>query len=182
MNANTNTNTNVREGDFLSLNLDENDRQMLEDAYRAITKANRWDFLRRPDVPGEHGFMFSKWDQLRDIDAHMEYGGHSGASYGWTMRNMEFIAKKGWDAFAVRFQRKPAVEAIRTTMQAAAAVDSVIADAKNKSISSPLELAKLMQQNPEARNAIPDLDNQVAALQRFAEGKMSYAEMRSLCG
>ena len=68
------------------------------------------------------------------------------------------------------------------TMQAAAAVDSVIADAKNKSISSPLELAKLMQQNPEARKAIPDLDNQVAALQRFAEGKMSYAEMRSLCG
>jgi len=30
----------------------------------------------------------------------MKYYGHSGVSYAWTMRQMEYIAKNGWDAFA----------------------------------------------------------------------------------
>lgn len=31
-------------------------------------------------------------------------GGHSGSSYGWTMRNMESIAKKGWEVFMLNWR------------------------------------------------------------------------------
>jgi hypothetical protein len=31
------------------------------------------------------------------------YTGHSGTSFGWTMRSMEFLAKHGKDEFLARF-------------------------------------------------------------------------------
>lgn len=31
-------------------------------------------------------------------------GGHSGSSYGWTMRSMEAIAKKGWEVFMLQWR------------------------------------------------------------------------------
>ena len=52
----------------------------------------------------ECGFMFdSHTDPLvastiEEINKKLD-GGHSGSSYGWTMRNMEAIAKKGWEVF-----------------------------------------------------------------------------------
>lgn len=182
MATNTNTNT-IAEGDFRSLNLNENDRMMLEDAYQAVTKSNRWGFLSRPDVPGEGGFMFSQWAQMKEIDLNMEYGGHSGSSYGWTMRQMEYIAKKGWTAFAIAVGSKPPpAEMVTTLLKTAAAVDAVIVEAKEKNVMDPLSFAQVMQSNPQMRAAIPDIDEQVDALKRFQAGKLSYAEMRSLCG
>ena len=44
--------------------------------------------------------MFSNHPLISTITEKMDYKGHSGASFGWTMRNMEHIAKHGWDAFA----------------------------------------------------------------------------------
>jgi len=32
------------------------------------------------------------------------YSGHSGSSFGWTMRMMEFLAKHGREAFLAKFQ------------------------------------------------------------------------------
>lgn len=106
------TNT-VNEGDFKSLNLDSNSIMMLEDAYQAVTKANRWGFLRRPDVPGDtHGFVphVQKKEHkkvLLDIDTYMEYEGHSGSSYAWAMRAMERIAKEGWNTYVETIGVKP---------------------------------------------------------------------------
>jgi len=70
---------------------------MLKDAYQAITKADMWDYMRLPTTPGKDGFMFSSAIELALINAAMTYDGHSGASYAWTMRVMEGIAKKGWE-------------------------------------------------------------------------------------
>lgn len=182
MATNTNKNT-IAEGDFRSLNLNENDRMMLEDAYQAVTKANRWGFLRRPEVPGEGGFMFSNWPEMKEVDFHMNYGGHSGASYGWTMRQMEYIAKQGWQMFATIVGTKPpSAGPIQTALKTAAAVDAVIVEAKNKNALDPLAFAQVLQSNPQIRAVIPDIDDQAAAMKKFSEGRMSYAEMRSLCG
>lgn len=187
--------TTISEGNFNSLPIDKWDREMLEDAYKAVTKANRWDFLRRPDVPGPNGFMFSEWPQMKDIDTFMEYGGHSGASYGMTMRAMEFIAKWGWSEYVKSIlqqkqkeeenERKrmakedSAAKALNNLFQTAAAVDNAI---RRAGPMDPLSFAERLRSDPQIRQVIPDIDEQADAMKRFSEGKLSYAEMRSLCG
>lgn len=73
---------------------------MLEDAYQAITKCDRWDWLRFYIPREDRGFMLANDPELKEIEDAMEYTGHSGASYGWTMRVMHSIARAGgWDAY-----------------------------------------------------------------------------------
>jgi hypothetical protein len=190
-----NTTMTIAEGDFKSLKISDWEREMLDDAYKAVTKANKWGFLRRPDVPGPKGFMFSDWPEMKDIDIFMEYGGHSGSSYGMTMRAMEFIAKNGWDAYAQNIQdqqrkkeeeerkrKEPASTKMNNLFQTAAVVDQVIHKAAQKGEMDPLAFTQMLQANPQIRAVIPDIDEQASAMKRFAEGKLSYAEMRSLCG
>ena len=187
------TMTTIREGDFRALGLSDWDCEMLEDAYKAVTTANRWDFLRREDVPGPNGFMFSSWPQMKDIEVFMEYGGHSGASFGMTMRTMEFIAKHGWGQYVLdaqenmrkreeEKQKKQAAQAVNNLFRTSVAIDSAILQAKQQGAMDPVSFAEVMQANPQVRQVIPDIDQQASAMKRFAEGKMSYAEMRSLCG
>jgi hypothetical protein len=187
--ANTTTNT-VKEGDFQSLKLDDWDREMLDDAYKAVTKANRWGFLRRADVPGPKGFMFSEWPEMKDIDTHMEYSGHSGASYGMTMRAMEFIAKNGWDAYVQQVGVKRVASVATATPSTTSPIVNLVARATaidnfmatNPPTDNLTDFANAIQHNPAMRESIPDIDQQADALRRFAEGKLSYFEMRSLCG
>lgn len=87
-------------GDFASLPLGEHEKKILTDAYAAVSVTpGGWDFLRTFVPASTEGFMFSRHPILTDISQNMSYDGHSGASYGWVMRNMEAIAKKGWDAY-----------------------------------------------------------------------------------
>ena len=193
--------TTIREGDFRALGLSDWDCEMLEDAYKAVTTANRWDFLRRKDVPGPNGFMFSDWPQMKDIEVFMEYGGHSGASFGMTMRTMEFIAKHGWGQYVLDAQenrrkreeekqkqeeekqkQQRATQAVNNLFRTSVAIDSALHQAKQQGVTDPVSFAEMMQANPQVRQVIPDIDQQASAMKRFAEGKMSYAEMRSLCG
>jgi hypothetical protein len=71
---------------------------MLTDAYKAITECDLWDWMRTYSPEEGKGFMFSDHPNLKRIDKAMKFDGHSGSSYGWTMRNMESIAKHGWEA------------------------------------------------------------------------------------
>lgn len=74
---------------------------MYIDAHQAISRCELWDWLSRFD-PGEGGFMYGrKTSQLTRIDEIIHSGpiGHSGSSYGITMRNMQYIAKHGYDKF-----------------------------------------------------------------------------------
>jgi hypothetical protein len=77
------------------------DGPMLADAYQAVTAAEAWDFLRTETPPGEKGYMFWSHPTQKKIESHMKLlETHSGASYGWTMRQMEAIAKRGWHSWA----------------------------------------------------------------------------------
>jgi hypothetical protein len=71
------------------------DGDMLEDAYRAITVAEAWDLMKLD--PGEGGYMFGGNPNCKTI--RLQYPGHSGASYGLTMRAMQYLAHYGWNAF-----------------------------------------------------------------------------------
>lgn len=74
-------------------------RSMVEDGFKAVTSVDGgWDFLKT-FVPEENkGFMFSNHPILDKISNKMETG-HSGSSYGWTMRQLEVIAKQGMDFY-----------------------------------------------------------------------------------
>jgi len=94
----------LQQSDFLKIK-DENTRFMLENAYNAITVAEGWDFMKNFD-DNDNGFMFSNSPMVGKIMKKMEelgYYGHSGSSFGWTMRNMEFLAKYGRHQFVSKF-------------------------------------------------------------------------------
>jgi len=95
----------MQSSDFLEIK-DESSRFMLENAYNAITLSEGWDFLRTFN-DNQNGFMFSDNPMTGKIMSKMEelgYSGHSGFSFGWTMRNMEFLAKHGKEVFLARFE------------------------------------------------------------------------------
>jgi hypothetical protein len=144
------------------------DKTMLSEAYNAINKVpGGWAYLSEPDAVGEGGFMYSSYSSQPDIRSQIdneimktESGqGHSGGSYGLTMRTMELIAKQGWLAYIRR------AWPTYTPPQ----------DEFHQFITN-------LQTDPIARQQIPDIDQQAEAMRKFAAGKLSYAEMRSLCG
>ena len=73
---------------------DDHSRVMLENAYTAISLTEMWDYMKK----NSDSYMFSSDKEIKIISDKMEelgYHGHSGASFGITMRNMQFIALNG---------------------------------------------------------------------------------------
>jgi hypothetical protein len=84
---------------------DNNSRAMLENAYQAISLTEMWDYMKKD----RESFMFSSDKEIKIISNKMEelgYNGHSGASFGVTMRNMQFIALNGLDAHKKMWLKK----------------------------------------------------------------------------
>ena len=104
----------VRDCDLSYFN-DDHSADMVRDGMRAIVRVgelpeiktkeiNVWKYLSEYSPPEGRGFMFSGGDSkiVSLIYEHMETG-HSGCSMGWTMRNIEFIAKNGVPAHRMAF-------------------------------------------------------------------------------
>jgi len=92
-----------RPGDFGFVR-DETSRRYAADTYQAVTKAEAWDLLK--EDPGEGGFMYSGNQRYKVIQAKMELiGEHSGSSYGWSMRQVQYIAQNGWNAYVALFSQ-----------------------------------------------------------------------------
>ena len=84
-------------GDF-SFITSANDRKMLEDGFQAVETTRTWEDLKAD--PGDGGFMFSNAPINGRITGAMALNDtHSGMSYAWTLRNMQYIARNGWDAY-----------------------------------------------------------------------------------
>ena len=80
---------------------DEFEREMLEDAYHAVDSTNSWEAMKGD--PGPDGFMFSINAYMKPINAALKYNDHSGGSYAFTMRQMQSIARNGWDVYVSRY-------------------------------------------------------------------------------
>ena len=70
--------------------------EMLQDAHDTITRLGLWDWLKNFKPRPNEGFMFASDIELAEISTALHYQGHSGASFGWTMREMHNIAQNGW--------------------------------------------------------------------------------------
>lgn len=57
-----------------------------------------WTYLRDNPPSDSTGYMFSNNPVFSAIMNNMQVG-HSGASYAWTMRNLQYISSHGMDAY-----------------------------------------------------------------------------------
>ena len=84
-------------GKFLYVK-DEHSREMLVNAWNAINQLELWNYMRRET----YSYMFSDDDEIWTITKKMEelgYNGHSGFSFGWTMRQIQYIAQHGEEKY-----------------------------------------------------------------------------------
>ena len=82
----------------------EGQRTMYSTAFDAITQLELWPFMRNFQ---EGSFMFSSAPEVSRISeriSQLGYDGHSGASFGFTMRAMEYIAKNGLDMYQEAYE------------------------------------------------------------------------------
>ena len=104
----------VNQCDLSSFN-DKWSEDMIRDGMRAILlvgqlpevrdkEINVWKYLSQYSPPSDRGFQFSYGnDRIVTLVGDNMKTGHSGASMGWTMRNIEFIAKNGLPAHRAQF-------------------------------------------------------------------------------
>jgi hypothetical protein len=70
---------------------------MIKDGINAVIRASQttgidmWEYLKTYTPEADKGFMFSNDATIGAIGRYMEVG-HSGSSYGWTMRQLQRIA------------------------------------------------------------------------------------------
>ena len=87
----------IGSGDF-SYVTQHSERVMLQTAFQAITITENWAFVNQNIA----SFSLSSDKRVATIYYKIEelgYTGHSGCSFGCTMRNMQYIARHGGAAF-----------------------------------------------------------------------------------
>lgn len=84
-------------GMFLYVTRDDN-RKMLQNAWLAITQLKLWDYMKRDNTSYTMSDDYEIWIITKKME-ELGYKGHSGFSFGWTMRNMQYIAQHGEENF-----------------------------------------------------------------------------------
>ena len=87
-------------GDFSFVD-DKLMREMLTYDFNAINEIGEkaWEAFRNHDPA--NSFMYHTHGDIWDKIGNKVYEGHSGASYGLSMRTFEKIAKYGWENFVL---------------------------------------------------------------------------------
>jgi len=82
---------------------------MVKNGYAAVSQTELWDWLKKFRPNHNEGFMFSNHENITRIGDAMESQpnppGHSGASFGLTMRHLHYIAKHGLDGYKAELMR-----------------------------------------------------------------------------
>tara|TARA_B110000046_G_C12725740_1_gene286477 strand:+ start:94 stop:423 length:330 start_codon:yes stop_codon:yes gene_type:complete len=75
-------------------------REALKNTYHAVDKTNMWSFMKTFEPPSDQGFMFTASPELYLISTECENRyRHSGTTWGFSMRHIEYIAKNGWSQY-----------------------------------------------------------------------------------
>jgi hypothetical protein len=161
-------------GDFSFLN-SKSEIPMLEDAFAAMGRVEgSWEYLARPEVPDkETGFMFTRDEMVNKIGNEIDKAGrigHSGSSYGWTMRQMEYIAKNGWDAYVTLRQEN------QRKREEEEAARKAAAEKPPRYFNDPFF---------NEMRGVPHFNAQIEEAEKLAAsqgGKLSYYQIRSIMG
>lgn len=115
---------------------------ILQNMDRAITDCGLWEWVATFEPEGE----FVEHPNFRKISDKLLRGGEN---FGWCMRNMQLVAKLGWEKYC----------------------QEIVANRQFDRITEAF-----------AKSSDPEKQKQAEAMTKFKEGKLSYAEMRELCG
>lgn len=172
-------------GNFDGLNLPTWDKEMIQSGFEAVESVEGgWEFLRTYTPPEDQGFMFSlPTGKRKEIDEAISnrYGGHSGSSYGMTMRVLEYIAKQGWDSYANKmldqYGPPPPSSSKKVRNDFTKFLDTISPATKDCKPDPTLT----PEEKREKFLALPtnmSLDEQAKALRELGDVPMTYAEMR----
>jgi hypothetical protein len=82
---------------------DTHSRNLVINGHHAVSRCEAWDFLKNFTPNNNEGFMFTNHPKVYEIGNMMEScphpPGHSGCSFAWTMRQLESIAKDGYEGY-----------------------------------------------------------------------------------
>lgn len=67
-----------------------------------ITTLSLWDWVKE-NPREEQGFMFWEHENINEINKILPDNGHSGATFAYALRCMQFISKNGFDKFEKQF-------------------------------------------------------------------------------
>lgn len=86
--------------------MDDHSKTILKSAIRAVNNLEAWSELSKFTPREDHGFMWEDHPFVNKVTSEVSrlYDGHSGCSMGWTMRQVEYIAKNGIDSYVELFQ------------------------------------------------------------------------------
>jgi hypothetical protein len=91
-------------GKFLYID-SEQERIMLQNAWAAITQLELWVYMQLNTV----SYMFNDHRLINLISKKMVdlgYDGHTGTSFGWTLRQMQYIAINGEEVYMMNIKDK----------------------------------------------------------------------------
>jgi hypothetical protein len=83
---------------------DVDSRNNILNAYNAVTKCNAWEFLKNFRPEDVDGCLYCSHPKIYKIYETMEtctpkISNHSGSSFSWTMREIQKIAKIGYEKY-----------------------------------------------------------------------------------
>ena len=71
-----------------------------------VTQLELWDWFKNENPPGDSGYMYWGHPNVTKISDGLADNQHSGATFGYCMRQMQAIAKKGFDEWNQQTKRK----------------------------------------------------------------------------
>jgi hypothetical protein len=86
---------------IIDSSMDDHSKQMLLPAIDAVNYLEAWSELSSYSPPNDKGFSWSEDSIVKRVRNEIckRDDSHSGGSMAWTMRAIEYIAKKGVDSY-----------------------------------------------------------------------------------
>ena len=82
-------------------------RPCLLDMANTTTKLDLWDWFKNESPPNDTGYTYWSHPNIKKISDGLEVNEHSGATFGYCMRQMQFIAKHGFDKWNHIINQQP---------------------------------------------------------------------------
>jgi hypothetical protein len=103
----------MRDSRLAEFDFDDNVRDGIDAVIKTTQQREScaWTYLRDNPPSVSTGYMFSDNPMFSVINDNMQVG-HSGSSYAWTMRNLQYIATHGLDAYIAACPSKPRAKTV----------------------------------------------------------------------
>ena len=82
-------------------------RPCIKDMADTTTRLNLWKWFRDESPPENQGYMWWGHENIHKISNGLKDNPHSGATFGWCMRQMQYIAKNGFTKWNTPAKAQP---------------------------------------------------------------------------